>query len=118
MTSSEVETIDSLMAQAEALLRRGVSRGEVAAVLERILTLAPDGSDARRFAHRHLAELRIEEAPWAAALHLRKALAVDRDDDVAHALMGLCQALLGNFRAAVSAYRRALTISPRNPWYH
>lgn len=118
MTSDEVETIDSLTAQAEALLRGGASRGEVYAVLERILTLAPDGSDAHRFAHRQLAELRIEEAPWIAALHLRKALVVDPDDDVAHALMGLCQALLGNFRAAVAAYRRALALSPRNPWYH
>ena len=32
--------------------------------------------------------------------------------------MALAQALLGNYRAAVSSYRRALTLEPRNPWYH
>ena len=35
-----------------------------------------------------------------------------------HALMGLCQALLGNFRMAVSQYRKALHLSPQTPWYH
>lgn len=43
---------------------------------------------------------------------------VQQKDDVIHALMGLSQALLGNYRAAVASYRRALQIAPRNPWYH
>jgi hypothetical protein len=34
------------------------------------------------------------------------------------ALMGLCHALLGNYRTAIGLYRRALRASPRNPWYH
>jgi tetratricopeptide (TPR) repeat protein len=105
------------------------------------------------FAHRQLAELRLEESPWQAALHLRQLIAASAhggngrganghaanghaanghaanghgdsgqkdsaQDDGVHALMGLCQALLGNFRAAISSYRRAVQISPRNPWYH
>jgi len=32
--------------------------------------------------------------------------------------MGLAQALLGNYRAAVSAYREAVRLAPQNPWYH
>jgi len=70
------------------------------------------------FAHRQLAELRLEESPWQAALHLRQLIAANLRDDGVHALMGLCQALLGNFRAAISCYRRAIQIAPRNPWYH
>jgi tetratricopeptide (TPR) repeat protein len=70
------------------------------------------------FAHRQLAELRLEESPWQAALHLRSLLAAGAQDDGVHALMGLCQALLGNFRAAIAAYKRAVQLAPRNPWYH
>jgi tetratricopeptide (TPR) repeat protein len=83
-----------------------------------IVDLAEPGSDAALFAHRHLAEVCLEAHPWRAALHLRHVLKVDPDDDVVHALMGLCQALLGNYRAAVSAYRRALQAAPNTPWYH
>jgi tetratricopeptide (TPR) repeat protein len=39
-------------------------------------------------------------------------------DDTAHALMGLCQALLGNFDSAVFHYERALALDPSNAWYH
>lgn len=70
------------------------------------------------FAHRQLAELRLEQSPWQAALHLRHLIAANLRDDGVHALMGLCQALLGNFRSAISSYRRAIQIAPRNPWYH
>jgi Flp pilus assembly protein TadD len=70
------------------------------------------------FAHRQLAELRLEGSPWQAALHLRHLIAANVRDDGVHALMGLCQALLGNFRAAISSYRRAIQLAPRNPWYH
>ena len=70
------------------------------------------------FAHRHLGELKLESNPWAAALHLRRCLQWERGNHILHALMGLAQALLGNYRAAVSAYRDAVRLSPRNPWYH
>jgi len=103
---------------AEQALRQSRRREDAARWLERLLGAAPDGSDDALFAHRHLAELRLEGEPWVAALHLRKVLAEQPDDDVGHALMGLCQALLGNFRASVGAYRRALRVAPTNPWYH
>lgn len=110
--------LEVLRRRAEAALRRPRSRREVETLLERILELAPNDSESAVFAHRHLAELLIEEHPWRAALHLRRVSSVANDDDVVHALMGLCQALLGNFHSAVAAYRRALRIAPRNPWYH
>ncbi|HET8936439.1 MAG TPA: tetratricopeptide repeat protein [Polyangiales bacterium] len=79
---------------------------------------APDGSAHALFAHRHLAELQLSGSPWRAALHLRRLVQAGAADDSAHALMGLSQALLGNYRMAVGAYRRAIKLAPRNPWYH
>jgi thioredoxin-like negative regulator of GroEL len=109
---------NELRARAESLLQRGRPSAEVVHVLERLCAEAAEGSEAHIFACRHLAEVYLEVNPWRAALNLRRILAHQKDDDVAHALMGLAQALLGNFRAAVSSYRRALQVSPRNPWYH
>jgi hypothetical protein len=45
-------------------------------------------------------------------------IAAQPHDDVTYALMGLCQALLGNYRSAITAYERALRTAPATPWYH
>jgi tetratricopeptide (TPR) repeat protein len=78
---------------------------------------APDGSEACAFAHRNLAEILVDRDPWRAALHARRATTAQPDDDRGWAAMGLCQTLLGNYRAAASAYHRAVECSPGNPWY-
>lgn len=109
---------DKLRRLAENALAKGGAESSVAPLLEQLLTVVGDAGEHALFAHRHLAELRIESAPWKAALHLRRVIREQGGDDVVHALMGLSQALLGNFRAAVSAYRRALQTSPKSPWYH
>ena len=116
--SSGDRSLLELRQKAEDALERSVKSGEVEPLLERILARAPKGSDTALFAHRHLAELRLERNPWRAALHVRELLAYEEHDDVLHALMGLCQALLGNYRAAVTSYRKALAEAPRTPWYH
>lgn len=115
---SDERSVETLRRRAERAMDEGRGRGIVEPLLERILELAPEGDSGRVFAHRHLAELRLEEDPWAAALHLKKVIAVRPHDDVSHSLMALAQALLGHYRAAVSSYRRALALEPRNPWYH
>jgi tetratricopeptide (TPR) repeat protein len=85
--------------------------------LEALLRVASEPED-RLFAHRHLGELCLEESPWQAALHIRQVLRIAPDDDVAEALMGLCQALLGNYEAAIASYGRAALANPEMPWYH
>lgn len=109
---------DGLRKAAEKAMRRGESVDVVRRHLEALIQVAEPGSEHAFFAHRQLAEILIEEHPWKAALHLRQVAKACSDDDVVHALMGLCQALLGNFMSAVAAYRRALNVAPRNPWYH
>jgi hypothetical protein len=107
-----------LRVRAERALEIGERGREVFDVLDTLVRGADRGSDDALFAHRQLAELRLEESPWVAALHLRELLRAGVDDHSIHALMGLCMALLGNFRAAVGAYRKALARAPNNPWYH
>jgi tetratricopeptide (TPR) repeat protein len=87
-------------------------------LLTRLVSAAEEGSDASIFAHRHLAELRLEDNPWKAALHLRRIVEFCPDDDILHALLGLSHALLGNYRVAVRAYREASSLAPQTPWYH
>lgn len=86
-------------------------------MLERLQRIAREGTDERMFAERQLAELLLETEPWRAALYIRKLLQVHPNDDACWALMGLAQALLGNYHYASVAYRRALACDPGNPWY-
>lgn len=86
-------------------------------MLRRLARTAPPDSDDFSFAHRHLAELSVEQEPWLAALSARQVIALRPEDDGAWAVLGLSYTLLGHYRAAVSSYRRAVLLSPSNPWY-
>lgn len=104
--------------RAEELLIEGHRDRQVVTLLERLAQEAEDCSETALFAHRQLAELRLEESPWRAALHLRRLTEAGVNDYGVFALLGLCHALMGNFRTAVSSYRRALRTAANNPWYH
>lgn len=91
---------------------------EAEQLLERLASVAMEGSDDALFAHHELATLQLERSPWNAALHLRKVIAGRPNDHSAHALMGLCQALLANFRMAVASYERAISLAPDVAEYH
>lgn len=120
MTEMAESELEKLRDRVERALERpdAASAALAASLLERMLTLAPEGSEDAIFAHRHLAELLLEKQPWKAALHVRRALVHDDADDALHAMMGLSQALLGNYRAAVGAYERAARRAPNVGWYH
>ena len=109
-------TVEELWERAEEALDASSKRAE--GLLTQLASAAEEGSDASIFAHRHLAELLLEDNPWKAALHLRRVLGYCADDDILHALMGLCHALLGNYRVAVRSYREASSLAPQTPWYH
>lgn len=85
-------------------------------LLHRLARTAEEGSTESLFAFRHLAALLVERDPWRAALYARRVLA-RVDDDRAWSALALAMTLLGHYRFAVSAYRRALLVAPRNPWY-
>jgi len=106
-----------LRQEIERALRHAFDPADVLPRLARLARLAPPASDDGIFAHRQLAELLVERHPWRAALYARRALVHRRDDDRAWAVLAFCQTLLGNFRAAASAYNRAIACAPANPWY-
>ena len=114
--SRQRSTVEEVWAQAEEALEASSKRAE--GLLTRLLSMSEEGTDASLFAHRHLAELHLEDNPWKSALHLRRVLEHCPEDDVLHALMGLSHALLGNYRVAVRAYREASHLAPQTPWYH
>jgi tetratricopeptide (TPR) repeat protein len=118
MKAKDPSELDRLRARIDDALRRERPRGEVMPLLERLLGHAGDHGEVYVYAHRRIAELLLQTEPWRAALHLRRVIKAGSADDTAHALMGLCQALLGNFDSAVFHYERALAIEPGNAWYH
>jgi Tfp pilus assembly protein PilF len=106
-----------LRREIERALRCAFDPADVLPRLARLARLAPPASDDGIFAHRQLAELLVERHPWRAALYARRALHHRRDDDRAWAVLAFCQTLLGNFRAAATAYKHAIACAPANPWY-
>ncbi len=83
-------------------------------MLDKLLRHAEPGSRAALFAKRNLAELVVRDNPWRTALLARQLLQVEPDERT-WALLGLAQTLLGNYRAAVRAYRQAMGLSPHFP---
>jgi Flp pilus assembly protein TadD len=118
MKAKDPSELDRLRARIDDALRRERPRAEIMPLLDRLLSQAPEHGELFLYGNRHMAELLLQEQPWRAALHLRRVLKTGSGDDTAHALMGLCQALLGNFDSAVFHYERALALDPSNAWYH
>lgn len=138
--------IGSLRQQAHRAVRDPSSRAAVERLLHRLARRAEPVSADALFAHHHLAECLVLSHPWRAALHARQALRIAKRNPDArpgpagllrpkvqpqevgavlppvqahrlHAVMGLSQTLLGNYRFAVQAYRHASAAEPDNPWY-
>lgn len=85
-------------------------------LLRRLVQAAPGGSIERRTALAELSELIVATDPWRSA---RMALDVLKEEADARALgvLGLAHTLLGNYRCAIRAYRRALELAPGVPEY-
>jgi tetratricopeptide (TPR) repeat protein len=116
MTADDSEA-KRLRQDVEWALRSALDPSDVLPLLHRLGRTAEPGSEESIYAHRQVAELLVERHPWRAALHARKVLSWIPEDDRAWAVLGLCQTLLGHYRFAATAYHRALTASPKNPWY-
>src|SRR3954464_461822 len=107
--------VDRLRREVERALRDQRDGEDVLPLLARLARAAAPESDTWIYAHRHLAELGVEHAPWRAALFARRVLARCPEDDGAWAVLGLSQSLLGNYRYAARSYERALLLVPENP---
>lgn len=94
-----------------------IDRAAIVPILSKMLRHAADGSSAAAFAKLHLAEALVEQKPWLASIHARSALKDNPNEARAWAVLALGQTHLGNFRYAIRAYSRALTLCPENVAY-
>jgi Flp pilus assembly protein TadD len=108
------ETVERLLSNVEWALANGLGPRDLVPMLERLLAHAEAGSSAWRFAHQQLAAVLVHNSPWRAALLARRVLRVE-DDARTWGVLGLAQTLLGNYRSACRAYRRALALLPDCP---
>lgn len=111
------QEVRRLRRSADWALQKPFDTIDTVAILQRLLRMVPPDSEDALFAHRHLAELTVESNPWSAALSARRLVRRNPEDDQGWALLALALTLLSHYRAAVRAYRRALALSPHNPWY-
>jgi Flp pilus assembly protein TadD len=82
-------------------------------MLERIIAVAPRGSDAAHFAQLHLAEVIVRTQPFRAA-SLARSVALQCSSDQAWGVVGLAMTVMGHFRAAVKAFRKAIRLAPNH----
>lgn len=108
----------SLRREIDRALRAGAfDPTDVLPRLARLARLAAPESDDGVFANQKLAEVLAERHPWRAALYARRALAHREHDDRSWAVLAFCHTLLGHFRCAATAYKKAIACAPSNPWY-
>lgn len=80
-------------------------------MLENLVRAAPSTSDASYFAKLRLSELIVGDVPFRAA-RLAQDVLQSGESDRAWAVLGLAHTLLGNYKAASRAYRRAIALAP------
>ncbi|MDX2054104.1 MAG: hypothetical protein SFV15_17020 [Polyangiaceae bacterium] len=107
---------DKLLNDVNWALENGLPPRDLVPMLRSLLAqVEPESAEALR-AKRHLAELLVESDPWRAAGYARDVLKAEQDDR-SYAVLGLAHTLLGNFRAAASAYRSAIHLRADCAWY-
>jgi Tfp pilus assembly protein PilF len=108
--------LECLLGDIAFALGQDMAPTELVPMLERLLEVAPAGSEARRFGRLRLAELVVHKEPFRAA-SLARTVVMECASDRAWGILGLAMTVLGHYRAAVSAYRRALFVAPNHVEY-
>ncbi len=105
-------TVEVLLDDVRWALDSALSPRELVAMLGRLLREATPGSEAALFAQRHLGRLLLREQPFRAARLIREALAALPHDDELWGLLGIALTVLGQYKSAAHAHRRALSLAP------
>lgn len=108
--------LERLVGDVEWAKRQRLPARDLVPMLRRLVAAAPEGSPERQRARRDLAEQVVSTNPWLAARLARDVLR-GGEDERAYGVLGLAHTLLGNYRAAARAYRKALAIAPGAPEY-
>ena len=104
-------SLECLLDDVAFALREGLGPSDLVPMLERILSLAPRGSEASHFGQLQLAELIVSTQPFRAA-SLARVVAVQDVSDRAWGIVGLAMTVMGHYRAAVKAFRVAIQLAP------
>jgi Flp pilus assembly protein TadD len=116
MNDRNSKHVERLLFDIDWAIQHGLGPRDLVPMLKKLIALAPAHSDAALFGKQQLAETLLQTEPFRAVVLLREVLQ-HSDHDRAWGLLGLSHTLLGNYRCAVSAYTRALALTPDNPWY-
>jgi Tfp pilus assembly protein PilF len=103
--------LERMLTDVEWAMSKQFAARDLVPMLENLVRAAPPSSEACYFAKLRLSELIVGDAPFRAARLARDVLE-SGDSDRAWAVLGLAHSLLGHFRSAARAYRRALTLAP------
>lgn len=104
-------SLECLLDDVAFALREGLGPSDLVPMLERILLLAPRGSEASHFGQLQLAEVIVSTQPFRAA-SLARVVAVLDASDRAWGIVGLAMTVMGHYRAAVKAFRLAIQLAP------
>ncbi|HEY5961340.1 MAG TPA: hypothetical protein VIV60_32505 [Polyangiaceae bacterium] len=107
-------TVERLLADVQFALERGLGNRDLVPMLTNLLRSAPAGSEISRFARLQLGRQILQTNPFRAAA-LARSVCTEQEDDEALGLLGLALTLLGHFRGAAKAHRRACQLAPNHP---
>jgi tetratricopeptide (TPR) repeat protein len=108
--------LERMLTDVEWAMSKQFAARDLVPMLENLVRAAPAVSEAAYFAKLRLSELIVGDAPFRAARLARDVL-VRGDSERAWAVLGLAHTLLGNYRVAARAYRKALALAPECPVY-
>lgn len=107
-------TVEHLLVDVNFALERGLGPRDLVPMLNKLVRCAPVGSEVSRFARLQLGRQLIESQPFKAA-SLARSIIAETEDDEAYGLLGLAMTVLGHYRSAAKAYRRAFRLNPSHP---
>lgn len=103
--------LERMLTDVEWAMSKQFAAKDLVPMLENLVRAAPATSEASYFAKLRLSELIVGDVPFRAA-RLAQDVLRKGESDRAWAVLGLAHTLLGNYKAAARAYRRALALTP------
>ena len=103
--------LERMLTDVEWAMSKQFAAKDLVPMLENLVRAAPATSEASYFAKLRLSELIVGDVPFRAA-RLAQDVLRKGESDRAWAVLGLAHTMLGNYKAAARAYRRALALAP------
>jgi Flp pilus assembly protein TadD len=109
--------VERLVSDVSWAISRGLPKRDLVAMLRRLILSAETDSPEQNFAKLELSELSVGDEPFRAARLARDVLKAEGPLARAYGVLGIAHSMLGNFRAARTAYEQAVALEPDHPGY-